>query len=137
MQMKHVPTLFAAVLMVAVLAPNLASAEGWFVKTFYHKATTAECMKTAVAAFKGIAGTLQRGNQVVYGYDLRGKNPYDALIICQRPTGTKKEDVSDIAVVFVLFDRFYSKKSKIISRKLKDRISKRYKEIAKKSFEKE
>jgi hypothetical protein len=127
MKMKMQIFYAATVTVIAIFAPTLALAEGWVVKSFFPKTTKADCINKAADAFKGIAGTIARGNNTVYGYDLRKKDNYDAMILCQRPAGAKATDVSDIAVVLVMYDLAATKKSTRIRQELKDQIVERYK----------
>ena len=127
MKPTFIRTLAIVVFASALAVPTLARAEGWFVKSFHHHTTTRDCIAKAAAAFRGIAGTIQRGPDVVYGYDLGGKNAYDAIIVCQRPKGARRDQPSTIAVMFALFDPVYSATTKEISRRFKDTITDRYK----------
>ena len=86
--MKQFRITLATLIALLVFTPTLALGEGWYVKTItFHETKTADCMKKSEDAFEGIAKTLQRGKDVIYGYDLQGRNAYDAIIICQRENG--------------------------------------------------
>lgn len=125
--MKRSHTALGAVTALFIFAPTLALAEGWFIKTIaYHETSTADCMKKSEDAFRGIAKDIQRGKDVMYGYDIGGRAAHDAIIICQRANGAGRKDINEITVQLVIYDRIWSKKSRKRNKELRDQIVKRY-----------